>query len=385
MSRIFIDSKVFFGKDAIKESVKAAKDFAINKLVFCVDNKLKENKELLNLLLSFEKDDFKVLKIVLFNASEEPTYDILDNFTENFRGLNIDAIVAVGGGSVLDIAKGVGILLKNPGKGIDYKGMNKVKNPGVPVICVPTTAGTGSETTHTASFIDAKLGVKLGINGKHVLPLFGILLPELTYSCPKNVKIHSGLDAMLHALEAATAKTANEISIIIGCEAFAMLYHNLPKVINNVNDFNCHNRMLLGSYIAGVAMMNAGGGPASGISYPLGVHYNVPHGIAGGIFLPYVIEYNVLHGYNGYVEIYDRLFDCNYSLSDKEKSLDFVKKLKALYKELLIQRDLSEYGVEEKDIEILTRLTIEQRKANLDLNPIPFGESETKDLISKVV
>ena len=385
MSHFSITTRVFFGENARSEFSSFLKSKDLRGLAFIIDTNIIANAHVTDLISYLQNNDFKTIKVQAGNLSGEPTYDELDVITENFRSLKVDAMVAIGGGSILDMAKGVGILLRNPGKAIDYRGMDKVENAGAPVLCFPTTAGTGSEVTHTASFIDRSSMTKLGINGKNVTPLCGVLMPELTYSCPHAVTVHSGLDAMLHAVEAVSAKTASAVTAMIGSEAFALLYNNFAKVVEMHENYAAREGMLLGSYYAGIAMMNAGGGPSSGISYPLGVHYKIPHGIAGGIFLPHVFEYNVLHGYEGYVGIYNRLHDADLSLNDRDKSLDFVKKMKDLYAAVKAPESLHSFGVKKNDIDVITELTMEQRKGNLELNPIPFGRDEVRAILYKVV
>ena len=385
MACFSITTKIFFGNNTTDELHNYLKRSGIYKLVFIVDKNISELNHFAGLVCTIEGKGYVVQDIMHYDSSLEPTYDMLDEFTENFRELEIDAIIAVGGGSVLDIGKGVGILLKNPGRGLDYRGMNKVQQVGVPVICYPTTGGTGSEVTHTASIVDTESKTKLGINGRYVAPLCSVLLPELTFSCPEKVTISAGLDAILHAIEAVSAKTANPITAMLGAKAYSMLYSNFRKVVAEPTDYDARREMLLGSYYAGIAMMNAGGGPASGISYPLGVHYDIPHGIAGGIFLRHIFEYNVSKGYRGYIEAYNNMPDACLNMNDDEKCLDFLKKFNELYKNIGAPEKLNEFSSKEIDVDFLTKLTMEQRVANLDLNPVQFGKTEVRELLNRVV
>jgi len=385
VSQFTITTRLFWGTDGTLEVQRYLQNLRLKKLAFVIDKNLKDLEPTTRLLSEYGENGFTMAPPIYFNASHEPTYDDLDQFVASFRTLEMDALIAVGGGSVLDITKGVGLLLKNPGKGIDYRGLDKVPAAGIPVICYPTTAGTGSEVTHTASFVDLQSKTKLGINGKHVAPLCGVLRPELTFSCPPKATLFSGLDAMVHSLEAVSAKTANAISILMGSKAFAMLYSNISKVITHPNDYAAREQMLLGSYYAGIAMMNVGGGPASGISYPLGVYFNVPHGIAGGIFLTHVMEFNVSHGYRGYIPIFDNLPGSELSLGEESKSADFVRRFKTLYAELKAPGTLSDYGIRKSDIPLITDLTLKQRKTNLELNPVPFRETDVTAILEKVI
>ena len=385
MSSFSINTRIFFGEDATSDVISYLDSLALKKIQFIVDAGLKDTDALRTLIGQYSHYDKEAVMPAYITASTEPTYNYLDSLVNDFRGGDFDVIIGIGGGTILDIAKGVGILLKNQGKAIDYRGMDQVTNRGVPIICCPSTAGTGSEVTHTASFIDTASQTKLGINGRYVGPLCGVLYPELTFSCPHRVTIGSGLDAMVHAVEAVTARTATSVSSMFGCQAFSLLATSLPAVLSEPCSYTARERMLLGSYYAGIAMMNAGGGPASGISYPLGVHYGVPHGIAGGIFLPHVFAYNISMGYSGYASIYDWLPDAVRDLSIREKSAEFLKKFQLLCENVGAPRKLSDWGWNNIDSDMLIQLTMEQRKANLDLNPVTFGKGETAALIHKVV
>lgn len=385
MSEFSLKTKVFFDKDANAGIFDSLKSLDLRRIAFIVDENLKNLDIFNNLVLDYKKERFDIVTLQEFRASGEPTYDELDIFFERFRDIKLDALIAVGGGTVLDIAKGVCILIKNPGKAIEFRGKDKVRNPSLPLVCYPTTAGTGSEVTHTASLIDSGSKIKLGINGKNVSALFAVLIPELTFSCSAKVTISSGLDAMVHAIEAVTAKNSNQVTIMLGNHAFSLLYNNFKNVILEPCNYPARQAMLLGSYYAGVAMMHAGGGPASGLSYPLGVHFDVPHGLAGGIFLRHIFEYNVSKGYLGYSDTYKYLAGADLSLNDKEKSLDFVAKFKRFYNEIGAPERLNDYGLDKTSVEFLTNLTMEQREANLKLNPISFGKEETIAILHKII
>ncbi|HVH50786.1 MAG TPA: iron-containing alcohol dehydrogenase, partial [Gaiellaceae bacterium] len=295
----------------------------------------------------------------------EPDYDYLDEVAAHFRADPVDTIVAVGGGSTLDLGKGVGILLRNPGRGIDYRGVDLVREAGVPVFCIPTTAGSGSEATATASFIDKASQTKLGINGRNVACELAALDPELLVESPEAVTIGSGLDALVHAVEAVTAISATVVSCTLGIEAARLLIDALPRAVDDPHDVEARRDTLLGAHLAGLALQNAGGGPASGISYPLGVHYGVPHGFAGGVLLPHVVHANVAAGYAGYEPLGQDLADSLFSL----------------YETIGAPLELSGFGVTRADVPRLVELTLAERAQNLELNPIPFGAAEVTTLL----
>ena len=306
-------------------------------------------------------------------SGAEPDYDYLDDVAAVFCADPLDWIVGVGGGSTLDLAKGVAILLRNPGRGIDYRGMDLVREPGVPCVCVPTTAGSGSEATATASFIDLASQTKLGINGRHVSCELAVLDGELLAGAPASVTIGSGLDALVHAIEAVTANGWTRISRLLGAEAVRLLFDALPRSVAQPDDVAARQDALLGAHLAGIAMQNAAGGPASGASYPLGTHYGVPHGYAGGVLLPHVVRANVEAGYDdGYAFLADAL--------DLPDAPAFADALVNLYVELSAPLELSRFGVTRVDVPALAELTVTQRAANLELNPVPFGAAEVTAL-----
>ena len=309
-------------------------------------------------------------------SGAEPDYDYLDEVAAAFRADPVDAIVGVGGGSTLDLAKGVGILLRNPGRGIDYRGMDLVREPGIPVVCVPTTAGSGSEATATASFVDYASQTKLGINGCNVACELAVLDAELLAGSPVSVTIGSGLDALVHAIEAVTAVGWTRVSRLLGAEAVRLLFTALPRAVAEPGDLAARQDTLLGAHLAGIAMQNAAGGPASGASYPLGVHYGVPHGYAGGVLLPHVVRANAAAGYeDGYALLAGAL-----ALADATAS-GFADALFALYGELGAPLELSRFGVTRADVPRLAELTVSERAENLRLNPAPFGAAEVAALL----
>ena len=252
MSKFGIDTKVFFGRTAHEELHAFIADFSFQNIMPIIDDALMAHKTVKEIIDHYKKAGYDICESQIVSAKNEPTYDQLDRLTDSIKNQKVDLILAIGGGTVIDLAKGVAVLLKNLGKGVDYRGMDKVKNPSVPVIAYPTTAGTGTEVTWTASFVDTHEGKKLGINGKNVTPLCGVLDPRLVASCSNSVAVSSGLDAMLHAIEAVTAKTATEITRILGSKAFALVYQYLPRCLANRDDLNAWGQGMLGVYIAAV-------------------------------------------------------------------------------------------------------------------------------------
>lgn len=386
MFKFSFESNVYFGKDSFKDFGEIINKYPIQKVGIIMDSGIHDLPD----MVKYIEDVIHTAGIdIKWTYSphnvKEPTYDMLEIVADVFKSQEIDALIGIGGGSIMDLTKGVSILKTNPGKGIDYRGMNKVNNPNLPCILIPTTAGTGSEVTKTASFIDSSSKTKLGINGKNVGCLFAVLDPIFSLSCPTSVTISSGLDVLVHALEAVTCKTANDVSHLYGSRAIELLYKSLPWIIKEPKEVLFRERALLASYYAGLAMWCAGGGPASGVSYPLGVHYGVPHGLAGGLLVPGVIEMNIEKGYlKEYAGLNKYLLDDN-TLDIKLGAERFLYHIKDFYTTINAPIDFKEYNVGRGHIENLVELTMRQRKDNLELNPVEFNEKDVRTLLTSII
>ncbi|TAN45244.1 MAG: iron-containing alcohol dehydrogenase [Nitrospirae bacterium] len=312
------------------------------------------------------------LHVIALRGNEEPDYDYLDAVAAEVRSLGkIDAVVGIGGGSCLDMMKAVAVLMTNPGRGIDYRGFDKLQNPGVPTIAIPTTAGTGSEVTINAVFTDKKEMKKLGINGLYMNATYAILDAEWTLSCPVHVAVSSGMDAMTHALESFMCRKANGLTRVFSKEAFRLLYGALPSLIDDPGNKTKRQELLLGSYLAGAALFNSGSGIAGALSYPIGVHFKVPHGIGGAIFLSSVVEFNVSKGYYDYSELLDLVEPCS-GLSAKAKAEKFSVLMKDLSIKLGVPDYLDQWGITKDNVQETAKLMLPLQAA-FDQNPVSFS------------
>jgi len=312
------------------------------------------------------------LNVEVVRGTEEPDYDYLDTIADKIRSLSeTDVLIGIGGGSCLDITKAVAVLKTNPGRGIEYRGFDKVQKTGIPTIAIPTTAGTGSEVTINAVFTDKKEMKKLGINGRYMNATYAILDAEWTMSCPTFAAVSSGMDALVHCLESFMCKQSNPLTRVFSREAFKNLYEALPCLVEDPQNKGKMQQLLLGSYLAAIALFNSGSGIAGALSYPLGVHFKIPHGIGGGIFIASAIEYNVKKGYLDYAELFD-LVVTGESLSIEAKSKRFVEMLRDLCEKLKVPMYLDEWGVTRQNVDDVAKL-MHPLQPGFDQNPIPFS------------
>ena len=380
--RFVMKTELLVGDGIAKDLSMYLKNNQWNKIGVIVDDGLFENNTYAKEIVERLKDEMELL-VLLISALPEPTYDYLDEAKTKFKDQDLDCFVGIGGGSALDLTKGLATLKTNAGKAIGYRGFGKVKNIPLPVVALPSTAGTGSEVTPYAVFIDTIEHWKFGINSEHNYPKLSLLDPRLLDSCPRHVFASSGMDAMTHALESYAAKNATDLSRMYSIKAFQLLFENLQKIGRGDQSKETKLNLLVGASCAGIGLMNSGAGPAGALSYPLGVFFNVPHGLAGSVFLPGVIRYNVEQGYTQYAYLYDLVTE-DEGITDHEKSYRFADEITRLSEELSIPTKLEGFGVKtEKDANLIIDNSM-QLKAAFEQNPVIFGRSEIINLVESL-
>ena len=363
---------VFFGKSSRDNLNKLIKENKYNSVCIVIDHALLGINIFNEFLNSLNSD----LVLVTCDISE-PTYEKLEEKRREINNKKLDAFIGIGGGSALDMAKGLSVLYSNDGPAISYRGFDLFDKPILPIIAIPTTAGTGSEITPNASFIDTNEKRKMGINGEDIRPKYAILDPELTLSCPKAPTVSAGVDSLVHATEAFVAKASNPMARIFAKEGFSYVISNLPLLVNDLNNLQLRENVMYGAFLSAIALMNSGTGPAAAMSYPLGVHFGVPHGIGGGIFLPHVIEHNINEGFFDYVD----LFSEDVNKSKENLAHTFLDVIKNTWSKLEVPNNLNKYGVNNTHIKPFISDTLDLKGA-LDQNPVPFNEDEIRSTLN---
>jgi alcohol dehydrogenase class IV len=369
-----LNTKVKFGKGVRKFIVDANQAEKWDHIGIVYDHNLIHNQDIAALLDSIEKSATLVVKAEC--TISEPTYESLDQVRSQFSDPSLQVIIGIGGGSALDMAKAMAVLVNNRKPAISYRGFDQMTEPVLPIIAVPTTAGTGSEVTPNASFIDSNEKKKLGINGESVRPKYAFLDPELTLSCPESPTISAGVDSMVHAVEAFAAKKTNPMARFFAVEGFNRVFSALPNLVEDMNNIALREEVMFGAFLSGIALMHSGTGPAAAMSYPLSVHFHVPHGIGGGLFLPHVIAHNIKAGYSDYTGLY------NPNRLASQPALEFfLNALQNVWAKLSISHNLNGFNITKKDIPLIVKETM-QLKGALDQNPTQFYEKEIENLLN---
>jgi len=285
-------TKIHFGLDSFKQLGEIITRLNGNNVFLVVDPELKKAGIITKISAVLKKN--KIPYTLYDKVTPEPGLKLADQGAKLAKKNKADCVVGIGGGSALDIAKAISILLTNGGQAEDYLGLDRIKLPGVPKIMIPTTAGTGAEVTFTAVFINEKTNSKGGMNGDPLYPDAAILDPGLTLSLPPNVTAATGIDAFTHALEAFVSTQAHTISDMYAIEAMALISDNLGTAYANGTNIEARSAMLMGSLLGGKALATAGVGLVHAMAYPLGGMFNTAHGLANAVLLPYVVEYNII-------------------------------------------------------------------------------------------
>lgn len=285
-------TQLHFGENAIQSLPRVIKSFGGSKPLVVIDPGLAMAGLDADITAPLSEAGMKFT--VTSKVDPEPGLRLADGAAQLAKKNKCDCVIGAGGGSAMDIAKAAAILLTNGGKAADYLGLGKIKKPGVPKIMIPTSAGTGAEVTFTAVFINEKTGSKGGMNGDPLYPEAAILDPLLTLSLPPHITASTGLDALIHALEAYTSVQAHPISEMYSLEAMDLIFANILTAYADGHNVQARSNMLLASLLGGKALAMAGVGLVHAMSYPLGGMFGIPHGLANAVLLPYVTEYNLI-------------------------------------------------------------------------------------------
>ncbi|GCF94245.1 alcohol dehydrogenase [Enterococcus florum] len=304
-----------------------------------------------------------------------PTVDVVNESTKLYKECGATSIVALGGGSSMDVAKATGVLAKYGGEITDYEGLHKVPGPVVPIVAIPTTAGSGSEVTASAVITDEARNYKMSVISYEMLPKYAVLDPEMIMTAPASIAAACGIDALIHALEAYVSKAASPFTDAMAEKAIALIGGNLRQFVANRQDEEAACAMMSGATFAGIAFAWAKLGNVHAMSHPLSAHFHIAHGVANAILLPTIVEYNALADRGRYEKIYQLIREKTGPVTQFEPQMlvDEIKKLNAA---IGIPKTLSEMGVTEDKIAEMAEDAM--KSPNVAVNP---RSTNVKDII----
>ncbi len=370
-----------FGLGARKLAGKYAKNLGARRVLVVTDSGVREAGWLKDVITSLENSGL--------------TYTIFEDVSPNPRDLQVkkgveiylqnrcDSIVCVGGGSPIDCAKGIGIVVANSGDILDYEGVDKIHSPLPPLVCIPTTAGSSADVSQFAIINDTVRKVKIAIISKSIVPDVALVDPEPTLSMDYNLTINTGLDALTHAFEAYVSNANSTITDIYALEAIKLLHDGLPKVAKNLSDIEARGSVMMGSLLAGLAFSNASLGAVHAMAHSLGGWMDLPHGLCNAILLDKVVEFNMPYARDKYKVIAQKFGIKNGALNTQDCSKEFLALLRDFKARLELTQTLSQLGVEEKVIPHLSNMAL--KDACIVTNPKIPEQKEVEDIYAKAL
>jgi len=278
----------------------------------------------------------------------EPTVASIQAGVNKIKSADYDCIIALGGGSPIDSAKAIGILGKFGGVMRDYKFPRMVSESGVPIIAIPTTAGTGSEVTRFTIISDENTDEKMLCVGRGFMPSVALIDYELTISLPQRATADTGIDALTHAMEAYVSKKANPYSDAQAIAAMRLIGPNLRRVYHNGKDIEAREKMMLGATLAGIAFSNASVALVHGMSRPIGAFYHVPHGLSNAMLLPAVTKFSLPSATKRYADCSRAMGVALSEDNDEIANQKLLSELVAINEELNVPTP-KEFGINETD------------------------------------
>ena len=343
----------------------------IRRIAFITQPAMERNGVAQRVVSALECNDIQVLTVR--DVQPEPTIENVETvFGTQIALFGPDAILAIGGGSVLDAAKLFAARLTNRQPLRDWLGIDRIESPGVPLILVPTTAGTGSEVTPNAIVTLPDEALKVGIVSRHLLPRLVILDATLTLGLPQPITAATGMDAFIHALESYISTKANPISDMYAMESMRLIGANIEEAYRDGSSLKAREAMLLGSMYGGLALTAAGTAAVHALAYPLGGMFDITHGVANSMLLPHVMRFNRDAIVERLANV-ARALDLSRHGEDDGAAADSLLASIATWTEVMaIPQNLREFGVSEADLLPLAEAALKVKRL-LGNNPKPLG------------
>ena len=356
-SRFILNEFSYFGKGCRSELVGEIKKRGFKKVFVVTDEALVKcgvASKVTELL-----DNANIKYTVYSDVKPNPTIANVTAGLDACKKFKADCIVTVGGGSAMDTAKGISILRTNPKRTMQsLNGLSNTANKGLPIIALPTTAGTASEVTINYVITDEERQIKMVCVDPNDLPIVAIVDSELMQSMPAKLAAATGLDALTHAVEGYITKGANLMSDMFHLEAIKLIFANLAKAVNQKDD-EAFEKMSYAQYIAGMGFSNVGLGIVHSMAHQLGAVYDTPHGIANAMLLPYVMKFNGKVCADRFKEILNAIGVCTKGMTKTQIVDKFVTMIKELSASVGVTQTIGEYGCKKEDIEMLANKAME--------------------------
>lgn len=352
-NRLILNETSYHGKGAIQHIVHEVKSRSFTKALIVTDKDLVRYQvvaKVTNLL-----DEAGLPYEIFDEVKANPAVDVIKKGVERFKASGADYMIAIGGGSPIDSAKGIGIIINNPefGDVLSLEGVAPTHQKCVPIIAVPTTAGTAAEVTINYVITDEEKKRKFVCVDVHDVPAVAVVDPDMMSSMPKGLTAATGMDALTHAIEGYITKAAWELTDALHLKAIEIIARSLRGAVEN--DPAGREGMALGQYVAGMGFSNVGLGVVHSMAHPLSAYYDTPHGIANAVLLPYVMEFNKEYTGEKYREIARAMGVKGVDeMTQEEYRNAAIQAVQQLSTDVGIPPKLSQIGVKEEDLPALS-------------------------------
>jgi alcohol dehydrogenase class IV len=369
---------VYFGPGAARELGPALEELGGERVVLVTDPGVRAAG-----LVERVLEGITAEVTVYDGVQPEPPYRLAEECAALLRDTGAQVVVGLGGGSSLDTAKMAAALVANPGGVPDYWGLDRVKRPGLPVVAIPTTAGTSSEISAAAVFVDAEAGAKRGVNSNLLLPAVAILDPVLTLGLPPALTASTGMDALTHAIEAYTSPNASPITDGTCERAVRLIAEHLPRAYARGDDLEARTGMLAGCYFAGLALAEVNVGIVHGLAQALGGRFPVAHGVANSLLLPYGMAFNRMACRARYARLAEALGEVTTGRSLDEAAGLAVEAVRRLGRELGIPERLREVGVGREALDGIAEAALETQGRQLGNNARTVTQADARRVLEE--
>ena len=321
---------------------------------------------------------------IIDDTPPEPSVEQVESILAAAQGTAWDLVIGIGGGSAMDVAKIVAVMLNNDVKLRDLLNKAPIPRRGIPTVMVPTTAGTGSEATPNSIILVPEDELKVGIVSPKLMPDCVILDPQMTLGLPPSITASTGMDALCHAIECYTSKRGNPFSEMIALKAIRLISRSIREAFKNGKNLDARHDMLLGAFYGGMCIATSSTTAVHALAYPLGGKYRIAHGISNAILLPYVMQFNAVGNEAKFRDIAEAMGIDIARLSDAEATQAFIAALFAFNHDLEIPADLKRWNITEADLETLVEGAAKVTRL-LDNNPRPMNKDDIRAVYLKLL
>jgi len=384
MTEYYNPVEIIFGSSSLNQIVGLSKKFSLNEKILIISTQFLKKSGILQKVNSLlEESGFSVTNYE--NIKINPTFSSISDAAEFTSNDNYGLVIGIGGGSALDCAKCAAILVKNKGNVSEFLvNAKEIENNGIPLIEIPTTAGTGSEVTMWATVWreegDSKK--KYSLSDEKMYARAAILDPELTISMSPKLTAITGLDALAQAIEAYWSRHHNPTSDKHALNAISLIYDNLEKAFNNPLEIEYREKMLMGSLEAGLAFSNTKTTAVHSVSYPISAYFDVPHGLACALILGSFLEFNSIASEDNLIETPERIAKIS-ELLDSANAVEAKSKIETMMTNMKLPIRLGQLGITQEDIEAIVREGF--TKNRMENNPRDVTRSDLENILVNIL